>query len=175
MAGASFLEIDYSLRPNKSIERKVIFEFFASIRERFSLSDYTYVGFGSMWFVDFVMAHRTLGIKDMVSFEKTKKGAIILAALSTPKRTGSVLQPAASSPFMSEKSFEVMAPRMNRKKIAPMNHGSKWKIDATIDHPATLRRQPRGIAIVRFARKAFAFVLPAKGALYTNVKIRPAR
>src|SRR5512137_818068 len=77
----------------------------------------------------------------------TKNGAIILAARTTPYRIGSVLHPAASSPFMSEKSLVVDAPSRNRKKIAPMNHGSRWNTDATMDQPATLSRQPRGIAI----------------------------
>ena len=63
------------------------------------------------------------------------------------------------------KQLVVAAPIRNRKKIVPMNHGSTWKTDATIDQPATLSRQPRGIAIVRFARKAFALVRPQAGAL----------
>ena len=41
----------------------------------------------------------------MRSHGRTKNGAIIRAARSTPKRTGSVRHPAASSPFMSEKSL----------------------------------------------------------------------
>jgi hypothetical protein len=33
------------------------------------VSDYAYLGMGSLWFSDFLLFHRTLGIKDMVSIE----------------------------------------------------------------------------------------------------------
>jgi hypothetical protein len=37
---------------------------------------------------------------------------------------------------MSEKSLVEAAPTKNRKKIEPMNHGSTWNTEATIDQPA---------------------------------------
>lgn len=36
------------------------------------VEDYIYVGFGSVWFADFSLFHRALGIKDMVSIESAK-------------------------------------------------------------------------------------------------------
>ena len=79
------------------------------------------------------------------------------------------------SPSMSEKSLVVAAPRRKRPKIEPMYHGSRWYTDATIDQPATFRRQPRGTAMVTFAPMGCAFVRPHAGAEYTKVATMPAR
>src|SRR6185436_10971313 len=98
------------------------------------------------------------------SHGSTKKGEIMYAALRTPYLIGSVMHRAIRSPSISEKSFVVAAPSRNRPKIDPMYHGSKWKTDATIDQPATLSRQPRGIAIVTFAPMGCALVRPQAGA-----------
>src|SRR5438132_1632231 len=107
----------------------------------------------------------------MRSHGKTKNGAIIQAALRTPKRIGSVRQPPARSPSISEKSFVEAAPNRKNMNTEPMNQGSldarngarAANAYATIVHPATLSRQPRGIAIVRFAPIACAFVRPNAG------------
>lgn len=66
---ASFESINYVLRPNKSVERKLIFETFSRLEKTFDFSTYSYIGMGSMWFVDFVMAHKILGISSLISFE----------------------------------------------------------------------------------------------------------
>ena len=44
-----------------------------------------------------------------------------------------------------------------------MTHGSSAFAGATIVQPATFRRHPRGIAIVRFAHIPSRFVLPHDG------------
>lgn len=62
--------VDYSLRRNKAIERKIVFEGLMALRSRDLLQrDATYVGLGSVWFIDFDLAHRNLGIDDMISIE----------------------------------------------------------------------------------------------------------
>lgn len=61
--------IDYNLRPNKSVERKLIFDTFARLSSICHFPDYRYIGFGSFWFPDFLLAHRVLRIRDMVSME----------------------------------------------------------------------------------------------------------
>jgi hypothetical protein len=60
---------DFSLRPNKAIERKLIFEALAALGRAFDWKRYQYVGLGSMWFRDFVLAHRLLLIDHMHSIE----------------------------------------------------------------------------------------------------------
>lgn len=66
---ASFEAINYSLRPNKCVERKIIFETLMGLSSDFDFTKYQYLGMGSMWFVDFILAHKNLGIEDLVSFE----------------------------------------------------------------------------------------------------------
>jgi hypothetical protein len=69
----SFDSINFVLRPNKHIERKLVFEALRALDPAFDLRGYLYVGFGSLWFADFVAAHRVLGIRDMVSIQKGAK------------------------------------------------------------------------------------------------------
>jgi hypothetical protein len=66
---ATFEGINYSLRPNKNIERKVIAEALQLLQTPFRLSSYTYIGLGAIWFVDFILFHRTLGIHNMISMQ----------------------------------------------------------------------------------------------------------
>lgn len=66
----SFERIDYQLRYNKHIERKIVFDTLARAKETVGVANYQYLGFGSMWFADFRLAHRMLGIDHMVSMER---------------------------------------------------------------------------------------------------------
>jgi len=61
--------LNYSLRPAKNIERKMMGEAFARLAPLCPLSKYRYIGFGSEFFNDFALYHETLGIRDMVSIE----------------------------------------------------------------------------------------------------------
>jgi hypothetical protein len=45
-------------------------EVFRKLRPFQPVEDYIYVGFGSVWFTDFALFHRTLGIKQMLSIER---------------------------------------------------------------------------------------------------------
>jgi hypothetical protein len=62
--------LNYSLRPAKNIERKMLGEAFARLSPIAPLTAYRYVGFGSEFFNDFSLYHQKLGIKDMVSIER---------------------------------------------------------------------------------------------------------
>lgn len=66
---ASFDVVNYSLRPSKSIQRQLVFEGVAKLQVELDLDRLAYIGFGSIWFTDFVLAHKLLGIDDMVSIE----------------------------------------------------------------------------------------------------------
>ncbi|MBT1688104.1 O-methyltransferase [Dawidia soli] len=63
--------INYSIRVNKSIERKIMSEGISNVMSKFDIT-YRYIGFGSLWFVDFIHFHKTLKIHDMVSIEKDR-------------------------------------------------------------------------------------------------------
>lgn len=68
----SYEKFDYSLRPNKRTQRKMIFDALAHYVRAVPKTRYRYVGFGSMWFADFLYAHRRLGLRSLVSIERTE-------------------------------------------------------------------------------------------------------
>lgn len=67
----SFERFNYLLRINKHIERKLIFDLLHSAAHQLNFLNHWYLGFGSMWFGDFRLADRVLGIEKMVSIERT--------------------------------------------------------------------------------------------------------
>ena len=71
---ASFDVVNYSLRPSKHIQRQIVFDGIRTLKSQLRLSNMVYVGFGSIWFIDFVMAHKLLDIEDMVSMESDDIG-----------------------------------------------------------------------------------------------------
>lgn len=67
---SSFEKINYSLRPAKNIERKMICELLQRLDRFHPIRRYRYLGFGSVYFSDFALFHRRLGISDMTSLER---------------------------------------------------------------------------------------------------------
>jgi putative O-methyltransferase len=67
---ASFEKVNYSIRPNKSVARKLVIDALVQLGRGFDFSRYRFIGLGSMWFVDFVLAHKRLRIADMISIER---------------------------------------------------------------------------------------------------------
>ena len=72
MATASYREINYRTRPAKSIERKMLCDALLRLSFFEPVENYRYIGFGSTTFADFILFHKILGVKDMVSIEKRK-------------------------------------------------------------------------------------------------------
>jgi hypothetical protein len=66
----SFERINYSIRPAKQVERKMLVEAFRRLEKIGALPAYQYVGFGSPYFPDFVLVHRALNISTMTSMER---------------------------------------------------------------------------------------------------------
>lgn len=66
----SFRLINYSLRPAKAVERKMLCDLFRRLEPFGRIETYRYIGFGSIYFSDFQIFHQILGISDMVSIEK---------------------------------------------------------------------------------------------------------
>src|ERR1035437_3847988 len=69
MMASSTNVVNFSLRQNKAIERSIVFDGLQEVYRRMSISNMVYIGLGSIWFADFQIAHRQLGIVDMVSLE----------------------------------------------------------------------------------------------------------
>lgn len=65
----SYERINYMLRPNKSVERKMVCELLSRISAVRNVSMFQYIGFGSTYFADFSLFHRNLGITQMISIE----------------------------------------------------------------------------------------------------------
>ncbi len=66
-------KINYLIRPAKQIERKLIVETLRCLDKVYPIEEYEYVGMGSLFFVDFKMVHKYLGINSMKSFEYDEK------------------------------------------------------------------------------------------------------
>lgn len=71
---ASFNFINYSIRPSKSIQRQIVFDGLSDIESILGLRDATYIGLGSIWFTDFILAHTKININRMISIEKDEIG-----------------------------------------------------------------------------------------------------
>lgn len=69
---SSFEKIDYSIRPAKHTERRMLSEVFRRLWPFQAISDYVYVGFGAVTFSDFILFHRSLGVREMISIEREK-------------------------------------------------------------------------------------------------------
>jgi len=65
----SYRTIDYRIRPAKHAERLMMCEAFRRLRFG-TVSSYQYVGLGSVYFSDFTLFHRALGINTMFSIEE---------------------------------------------------------------------------------------------------------
>lgn len=65
----SFLRTNYSVRLNKSIERKLIFDALSQLEDKLPLAKHHYVGLGALWFMDFILAARQLRTRSMTSYE----------------------------------------------------------------------------------------------------------
>ncbi|WP_308764908.1 O-methyltransferase [uncultured Bacteroides sp.] len=68
----SFEKINYSIRPNKCIERKMICEVLSRLSFIDDLKNYRYIGFGSTYFTDFTLFHKQLGIDNLISIESAE-------------------------------------------------------------------------------------------------------
>jgi len=61
--------VNYLLRLKKQIERKIIIETLQNLNPLVGIKDYRYFGFGSVYFADFILFHKYLNIKKMISID----------------------------------------------------------------------------------------------------------
>jgi len=70
----SFEKFNYGLRPSKQVERKILIEKLLRLSQiGYPIRDYTYLGFGSVYFIDFVMFHKFLHIDQLVCVEGSSR------------------------------------------------------------------------------------------------------
>jgi hypothetical protein len=66
----SFNKFNYGLRHSKLVERKIMIELLLQLfRARYDIPSYGYFGFGSPFYVDFIMFHKHLYMHDMTCVE----------------------------------------------------------------------------------------------------------
>jgi putative O-methyltransferase len=66
----SFRRVQYELRAAKQVERRMLLETLQELNSSaFPVRSMPYIGFGSVYFVDFILFHRFLGTTKMVSIE----------------------------------------------------------------------------------------------------------
>lgn len=70
MATPSYARVNYSIRPAKHVERRMIFEGLRRLDRISDLSTYRYIGFASPFFVDFRLAHKEIGIQALLNIER---------------------------------------------------------------------------------------------------------
>ena len=71
----SFEYVNYMFRPKKQIERKIIIEILQELKKEIPLSKYLYIGFGSIYYYDFILFHKILNMNNLLSIDdkSTKK------------------------------------------------------------------------------------------------------
>jgi hypothetical protein len=70
----SYRKVPYDLREAKQVERRMLIDAFQRLTTAgFSIADYQYTGMGSIYFFDFALFHKYLGIRHMLSVEISKK------------------------------------------------------------------------------------------------------
>ena len=65
----SFEYVNYMLRPKKQIERKIIIEILQELKKEIPLSKYIYIGFGSIYYYDFILFHKILNMSKLLSID----------------------------------------------------------------------------------------------------------
>lgn len=66
----SFSQFNYLLRPSKQVERKLMIEILHRLMEaQYPITSYTYLGFGSPYYADFILFHKYLYIDQMICVE----------------------------------------------------------------------------------------------------------
>jgi len=72
---SSYERINYSLRPAKCAERKMLCDGLRPLQRLRTLKSFRYIGFGSTYFSDFILFHKHLGLENLVSIEKDRKNS----------------------------------------------------------------------------------------------------
>lgn len=73
-AESSSYRVQYDLRPAKQVERRMIVDALQRLGDAgFPVTDYQYTGFGAIYFTDFIMLHKLLGMSKLLSLEHEKR------------------------------------------------------------------------------------------------------
>lgn len=161
---ASFDSVNYSLRPSKSIQRQLIFEGIRALGPSIDPDRrMVYIGLGSIWFADFVIAHKYLGIDDMVSIEDKEVGF----------RRALFNKPFSTVRVINGRSTEVLPRLFDDGKIS----GRPWFVWLDYDGPFGEDSKVDCRLIIEGAPASTIFILTFAGrpSSYGQLRDRPAR
>ena len=159
----SFDTVNYSLRPSKNIQRQIIFDDLRTLRTRLPLDNPVYIGFGSIWFVDFVLAHRILGIDDMISMEADDIG-FARARFNSPYKTVRVMHGLSTEilpGLYEDEEFNT------RPWVIWLDYDRQFDEDLCADTRSVLENAPESTV--------FLITFDGRASKYGNANDRPAR
>lgn len=123
-SNSSYRRINYKLRPAKTVERKMIVDIVRRASSFFKIESYQYIGFGSIYFADFVYFHRALGIDKMISIEKS----------TSDKERFNFNKPYSCIDIHFKKSTEVLAQlKLDQPSILWLDYDGKIESDTLHD------------------------------------------
>jgi len=137
MTERAFEQVNYSLRPNKSVERRLLIRLLARLAQtdRFNIQAYRYIGFGSMWYADMILMHKQLGIADLVSIEKEV----------TRERRAKFNKPfSCITPVMGASNAKLQEIAWNKPTILWLDYNSVLSLDIFRDIEITLPKMKSG-------------------------------
>jgi hypothetical protein len=136
---ASYRAINYGIRPAKAVERKMLGELFRRLYPFQRVTDYRYIGFGSIYFSDFQLVHRALGLTDMVSIERDEQAEECFR-FNVPYR----------SIDLRFKKSTVVLPQLSweRRTIVWLDYDGKLDTDALADVDTVCTRAASGSMLV---------------------------
>ena len=146
---ASFEAVNYGLRPSKSIQRQLAFEGIRILQNQLGLQEMVYVGLGSIWFTDFVMAHKLLDIRDMFSIESDEIG----------HRRAVFNKPYASVRVLHGNSFDIL-PDLYGDKLVRERPWAIW-LDYDSEFGETISQDVR--SVIERAPKNTVFLITFNG------------
>jgi hypothetical protein len=141
---SSTTSVNFSLRQNKIIERSLVFSGMSSVFRALDLRDAVYIGFGSVWFADFELAHRELGIDEMISLEMD---AVVAARanFNKPYRTVSVRN---ESSHIELPKLVTETGLLNRPWVVWLDYDSQLTEDCMDDLLLLLKKSPPNSFVV---------------------------
>lgn len=121
-------KIDYSIRIQKNVERKILSDIIRTLNYFNMVNQYRYIGFGSFYYKDFLLLHEKYDIQLGVSIEIDNKGYA--------KNRDVILRSIGYLEVLWEKAKSQVINWCNEELLKTKNKISQNRLDAFCDHIA---------------------------------------
>jgi hypothetical protein len=142
---SSFNIVNYSLRPSKHVQRQLVFDGLQRLSTSIPLDDRVYIGFGSIWFTDFVHAHKALGIERLVSIEHDAIG-FSRASFNKPFSTVDVIK--GDSSTVLKGMFAEGSEYIDSQWIMWLDYDGHFSEDVAADLRLVVERAPSNSVVI---------------------------